>query len=314
MTRGFLSLFTMRPNHCWTVLHVSMLMGLILTLNSEGEESNCEVEIRVHRHTVYNVFHGQDLTVTCPVAFCNSSPPTVSWYKMEKTDILVSLNSSSHIKVEWEDLGHLGGQSLLIFQKIHRSDSGVYQCRTERQVSHNINVSVNAIGDPDNTTMKNEISTTSFTPKPSENLWLYVYSGAGIVVFVIIVIVISIITMRGCKGKSKKEPENQYAAIPMVEHASRPPPQRGSPSGPPSRRSTQRKTPPSQPHELTSPRDNKYVYAKTTEDRQRQRNAVTEEDSSIVYAALNHQLPAGATARPQRPQEECSEYAAIRVS
>lgn len=73
------------------------------------------------------------------------------------------------------------------------------------------------------------------------------------------------------------------------------------------------KTLPSKPNEVTLPRDNGGLYGKINEDRKRKKNAV-EEGSSVVYAALNHQLPpAGAAARSRRPQE-FSEYAAIRLT
>lgn len=101
-------------------------------------------------------------------------------------------------------------------------------------------------------------------------------------------------------------------AIPMVEQPFQQSP-RGSPSVPPSRQSTRRKTPPAQPNELPLPRDSEHVYGQIQEDRERQRKTAEEEGSSVVYAALNHQLPARAAARPRRPQEESSEYAAIRV-
>ncbi len=60
-------------------------------------------------------------------------------------------------------------------------------------------------------------------------------------------------------------------------------------------------------------RDNEELYSQIKEDRERQRNVQDEEIGSLVYAALNHQVPAVAAARPLRPQEECSEYAVIRV-
>ncbi|KAA8579785.1 hypothetical protein FQN60_006878 [Etheostoma spectabile] len=170
--------------------------------------------------------------------------------------------------------------SYLIFQKILRNDSG----------------------DGESNGTRNDPKTKTLYPGHGENLWVYMYFAAGIVPFVIIVIILSVLSMRGCKGKPKKElqTENQYMAIPMVEqpfpHASPQPSPRGTPSAPPSRRSTRKTTPPSQPHELPTPRDNE------------------EEGSSVVYAALNHQLPAGAAARPpRRRQQETSEYAAIRV-
>ncbi|KAK1876687.1 E3 ubiquitin-protein transferase RMND5B [Dissostichus eleginoides] len=147
-------------------------------------------------------------------------------------------------------------------------------------------------------TLNGDGSTNS---EPTVDSWMYMYFAAGIVSFIIIVIIISVVSMRGCKGKSKKETsrENQYMAIPMVEqplhHGRLQPSPRESLSAPPCRRPLRTKTPPLQPNELPLPRDND-----------------PEKGSSIVYAALNHQLPARA-ARPLRPTEEQSEYAAIRV-
>ncbi|XP_078099639.1 B- and T-lymphocyte attenuator-like [Sander vitreus] len=302
MTGGFLSVPIMRPYHRWTILHVSILAGLLLILNADSNDSTCDIEIRVHRGMVHEALPGEDLRINCPVAFCNNSPPTVSWYKYETAiaSVPVDVSSSSHIKTEWTLLKPLEGISYLIFQKILRNDSGEYRCRTGGGVSHSINVSVDGYGERNVT--RNDTKGSFLDPEPREDLWMYMYFAAGIVSFVIIVIILSVVSMRGCTGKPKKElqTENQYMAIPMVEqpfpHASIQLSPRGTPSAPPSRRSTRRITSPSQPNELPTARDNE------------------EEGSSIVYAALNHQLPAGAAARPpQRRQEETSEYAAIRV-
>ncbi|XP_038576254.1 B- and T-lymphocyte attenuator-like [Micropterus salmoides] len=318
MTGGFLTVPIMRPKHCWTVLHVSILAALLLTLNADNEDSNCEVQIKVRRNTVYEAFLGNILRINCTVGFCNSSPPTVSWFKHEKTSVPVNVSSSSHIKTEWKALKHLEGVSYLVFQNIHSNDSGVYYCQSGLMVGHIINVSVHVRDDEHtNVTKKNDTNVPTADSDPTENLWMYVYTATGIVAFVIIVIIISVASMRGCKGKSKKEmqTENQYMAIPMVEqplpHASLQPSPRGSPSAPPSRRSTRRE----QPLQLNEPlpRDSERLYSKIKGDRDRKRNTVEEEENSVVYAALNHQLPVGVAARPRRPQEEFSEYAAIRV-
>ncbi|XP_075950884.1 B- and T-lymphocyte attenuator-like isoform X2 [Anarhichas minor] len=310
----------MRPNHRWTVLHVFILAGMLLTLKADGEESDCEVEVKVDRNTVYEAVLGEDLRINCTVEFCSGSPPTVSWYKRETTNVPVNVSSSSHIKTEWKLLKQLEGRSFLIFQKVRRNDSGAYQCQGGGSLSHYINVSVHGDGGGTNVT-KNNGTRITLEQEPSEDLWLYMYFAAGIVAFVIIVIIISVVSMRGCKGKSKSKKEtqtdNQYIAIPMVEqpflHNSPQPLPRGIPFAPPCRRSTRRKTPPSQPNEPPLPKDNEHVYGKTRGDRERRGVAVQEAGGSLVYAALNHQLPAAAAARPRRPREETSEYAAIRV-
>ncbi|XP_074483789.1 uncharacterized protein LOC141763207 isoform X4 [Sebastes fasciatus] len=313
MTGRFLRVPIMRPHRCWAVLQVSILAGLLLTLNADDKESDCEVVLKVHRNTTYGALLGEDLKIDCTVAFCNNSPPTVTWYKVNTTFVPVNVSSSSHIKTEWELLKKLEGRSILIFQKLLRSDSGVYQCGDGGSVSHNINVNVHDDGKRTNVTQEN--NTTVDSEPTVVDLWKYMYVAPGIVAFVIIVIIISVVSMRGCKGKPKKvtTTENQYMAIPMAEQPFRQPSPRGSPSAPPSRRSTRRETPPSQPDEPPLPRGNEIVYGKVKEKRGRRGNAAADEGGSVVYAALNHQLPAVAAARPRRPQEETSEYAAIRV-
>ncbi|XP_069020319.1 B- and T-lymphocyte attenuator-like isoform X2 [Embiotoca jacksoni] len=295
MTGGFRRVSIMRADHRWTVLHVSILM-LLLTVNVDSEETDgkdCSTAIKVRRNTVYNALLGQELRIHCPVSFCNNSPPTVSWLKQNRNSSAVI--SDSHIKTQLNMINSLEGESFLIFQTILRNDSGKYLCQSGNSVSHLITVSVYVS-----------------EPKLSEDFWMYVYSAAGIFMFVIIVIIISVISMRGCKGKSKKETdaENQYIEIPMVEqpfpHMSHQPPPRGSQP-----RSTKRKMPSRQPNELRLSGDHEQRCGQT--DREGQRNTVQEESTCLVYAALNHQLPARAAARPLRPEEESSEYAAIRV-
>ncbi|XP_034072878.1 uncharacterized protein LOC117546674 isoform X2 [Gymnodraco acuticeps] len=294
----------MRPNLCCTILHVCIWAELLLTLNADDE---CYIETRVHENTSYKAVVGERLEIKCGVAICGEAPPTVDWFKLlwferEQTDVPVNVSSSSHINTQWELINKSEGISFLVFPKIRLNDSGVYQCKSGGSSSHYIYVFVNG-------------STHS---EPKVDSWMYLYFAAGIVPFIIIVIIISVVSMRGCKGKSKKETssENQYMAIPMVEqplhHGRLQPSPRGSPSASPCRRSLWTKTPPLQPNELPLPRDNYPVYRMITRDRERQRNTAEEEGSSIVYAALNHQLPARA-ARPPRPTEEQSEYAAIHV-
>ncbi|XP_063323693.2 B- and T-lymphocyte attenuator-like [Pelmatolapia mariae] len=324
----------MRPNRCWTILHVPILVGLLLTLNAQSVsfttrtknqssntkgDSDCSTEIRVRRNTVYNASVGQQLWIHCPVFFCNDSPPTVSWFKVEATDVPVNVSSDSHIKTEWKHLKDSAGIFYLIFQNILRSDSGQYKCQGGGSVSHFITVSVYDHVEITTVTQNNVRASATSAPDNTENLLLYVYSAAGIATFVIIVIIISVISMRGCKGKPKKDSqaENQYMEIPMVERPlpqpSLEPSQRGSPSAAPSRRSTKRKTPPRQPNELRLSRENEQAYGLSHVGRERQRNTVEEESGSVVYAALNHELPQRVN-RPRMEVEETSEYAAIRLA
>ncbi|XP_060888613.1 B- and T-lymphocyte attenuator-like isoform X2 [Labrus mixtus] len=294
----------MRPNTCWTRLHVSVLAVLLLILEADSTDE-CEVQIKVRSKTKYEALLGEELKIECPVTFCNDSPPEVSWVKLEETGDPVNIIRGSLFGSEWKTITPLKGISVLIIQNFVRNDSGIYRCKSGSSVGHNINVYLN-----DGTFTDAEFP---------EDLWMYMYTAAGIVAFVLFVIIVSVASMRGCKGKAKNErrEDNQYMAIPMAEqpfpnpHIQ--PSPRGSPSLPLPQRSMRRKTPPPQPIEPPPPRDIECVYSKVNVDRDQQRNTLEENGSSVVYAALNHQLPARPVARPRRQKEECSEYAAIRV-
>ncbi|XP_039858397.1 B- and T-lymphocyte attenuator-like isoform X2 [Simochromis diagramma] len=316
MTGAFLSI--MRANRCWTILHVSILVGLLLTLNAQSD-SDCSTEIRVRRNTVYNASVGQQLWINCTVFFCNDSPTTVTWYKVEEAIVPINVSGDSHIKTEWKPLNESVWIFYLTFQNILRNDSGQYQCQGGGSMGHAITVNVYDHAEITTVTQNNVRVRTTSAPENTKTLLLYVYSAAGIATFVIIVIIISVISMRGCKGKPKKDSqaENQYMQIPMVERPlpqpSLEPSQRGSPYAAPSRRSTKRKTPPRQPNEFRLSRDNEQAYGPSHVGRERQRNTVEEESGSVVYAALNHELPQRVN-RPRMEVEETSEYAAIRLA
>nr|XP_020512471.1 B- and T-lymphocyte attenuator isoform X1 [Labrus bergylta] len=305
----------MRPNTCWTRLHVSVLAVLLLILEADSTDE-CEVQIKVRSKTKYKALLGEELKIDCPVTFCDDTPPEISWFKLEETGDPINISGRSRFRSEWKTLKHLEGVSVLIIQNFVRNDSGIYRCKGGSNVGHKINVYLNESSEPNNSTQKKDINGTH---TDAEHLWMYVYTAAGIVAFVLFVILVSLASMRGCKGKAKSEriEDNHYMAIPMVEQPfpnprTQPSP-RGSPSLPLPQRSMRRKKPLPQPIEPPSPRDNECVYSKVKVDRDQQRNTLEENGGSVVYAALNHQLPARPVARPRRQKEECSEYAAIRV-
>ncbi|XP_029927292.1 uncharacterized protein LOC115373150 isoform X2 [Myripristis murdjan] len=316
MRGGFPSTSTMRPGPCRTVLQVTVLAVLLLVLGADSQDLSCQEALKVRRGTVRNVSLGKELQLSCPFVFCNGTPPEISWLKLEE-DIPISISSTSTTKTLTKE-GNPEGISYLIFQRIHRNDSGLYQCKLGADVSHYINVSV-----------------IDSTPSPDADfmaeLWPYVYPAAGIVAFVIIVIIVSVVVMRGCRGKSKKEKENenQYMAIPMFEHstpASIPPPTRGSPisqhalpsrgaeriyDNAPCQRPAQTSAPSLGANQPAASGHTEHVYSMSKRKREKKKKAEEEEENPVVYAALNHQ-PA-AHPPPRRPREEYSEYAAIRV-
>ncbi|XP_076736340.1 B- and T-lymphocyte attenuator [Maylandia zebra] len=175
--------------------------------------------MRVRRNTVYNASAGQQLWINCQVFFCNDSPTTVTWYKVEEAIVPVNVSGDSHIKTEWKPLNKSAGIFYLMFQNILRHDSGQYQCQGGGSMGHPITVNVYDHAEITTITQNNLTVSTTSVPDNTEILLLYVYSAAGITTFVIIVIIISVISMRGCKGKPKKDSqvENQQMEIPMVD-------------------------------------------------------------------------------------------------
>ncbi|XP_075994507.1 B- and T-lymphocyte attenuator-like [Genypterus blacodes] len=329
---GFPTPSTMRPKGSWAALHVSLVAALLLTSNADSQDSDCVPEVNVRRHTVHQALTGERFMINCSVTFCKNStkpPPQEIWYKQETEFTPIDFNNAPHITAEWIPHQELGWISLLIFDTVIRNDSGLYQCGFEGQVSHAINVTVDDV-EPSVVPQRNETKPTLNQDPDHMPLLLYVYPAAGILVFVIIVIVVSVAAMQGCKGKPKNDrPKTEYqcVSIPMVEQPAprgdlQPPP-RGSPSRdseiiytkPLTRGSRRKKAPPSRESETAAAGEGACVNSKTKEDKQRRRKVKEEEGGSlVVYAALNHQVPQGAAARPRRLQEESSEYAAIRFS
>ncbi|XP_028325568.1 B- and T-lymphocyte attenuator isoform X5 [Gouania willdenowi] len=106
-------------------------------------------------------------------------------------------------------------------------------------------------------------------------------------------------------GRSKKEnkTENQYICMEERTFTHRTP--KGSPSVTPS---TQKKT-------TLMPPKREIVSTHKAQMREENMTQKEEEGASIVYAAINHQLPSTAAGpRRQTPQEEPTLYAALRVA
>ncbi|XP_013883160.1 B- and T-lymphocyte attenuator [Austrofundulus limnaeus] len=305
----------MRPNSCWTLLDFCVLARLFLSLKADSKE--CTPGVMVRRQTVYTVHPGEELRVECPVEFCSSSPPAVYWVKNKENLDWFNITFNSHIKTEWKTLKQNYGVSYLIFQNFLKSDSGRYQCKSEGSISHTIFINTTDHY-TNNETSKEKTNDSTDTEQPADSIIIYVYCAAGTASFIIIVIVVSVVSMRGCKRKPNPETkaDNQYMEIPMAERpathtSSLQASPRGSPSLMPSRRSSERKTP-GHLNELMSA-NNEHLYAQRQQSRHRERNTAPSEDgSSVVYAALNHEAPPRTAARLQI-MEEKTEYAAIRL-
>nr|XP_046238093.1 B- and T-lymphocyte attenuator-like [Scatophagus argus] len=179
----------MRFKGCLTALHVSVLAALLLllTLEADGEDSGCEMEIRVRRGTVYKAFAGEHFSINCMVDFCNNSPPTVSWHKREDSDPVDV--SSGHFKTKWTNLSGSEGIFSLFFQGVLESDSGEYYCRGGGSVSHYINVTVYVKWEHTSSTPRT-VTSDDVLPQTNniqEVFWSYVHRLVGVIAFAIIV-------------------------------------------------------------------------------------------------------------------------------
>ncbi|XP_031669146.1 uncharacterized protein LOC116352765 isoform X1 [Oncorhynchus kisutch] len=341
----------MGPRDClsWTSLPLSILAVLLFHRDANGQGSDCFPEIRVTRNTVWRASTGKQLKMNCSVFCSNSPPPPSLWCKVDESNNCNTVNTTTLIQKQLTNLTNTTWISFLTFKNISRGDAGLYRCKLHTAVGHSINVIVSErIEDTTDLYQNNETnSTVSQSDSFLEWVWPYVYSSAGIMVFVIVVITISMLSMHGCKGacparKSRNEDqtENQYMAIPMTQQAfPRPNPQshhRGSIRSHQSQDRLQARPQAQAQAQPTPPPDCIYDNAPARGPRrthpapgQAAANQVAvpvdtdntysngkekEEESDIMYAALNHQVKPRAAARPAQPQVEGSEYAAIRVS
>ncbi|CAJ1087554.1 B- and T-lymphocyte attenuator-like [Xyrichtys novacula] len=195
----------MKPKYLSFTLYMLVLAAGPLTLEADGKDE-CEFYI-VRRNIKYEAFLGEDLRISCTVKFCDDSPPTVSWFKLERNyenDVFILISDSSHrLKTEWQTLKHLEGVSSLIFQNIVTNDSGVYRCESEGQVGRNIKV--NVTGTP------NSEDEETFMP--------FIFYVVGIMGSLIIVMAIYAASKSTCKGDSRNTPDPDHQpshhALPM---------------------------------------------------------------------------------------------------
>lgn len=226
------------------------------------------------------------------------------------------------------------GTSLLEFKDLTTNDTGQYRCKYKTATSHTITVTVSERAENSTDVYKKNIMTTS-APGPNYNPFdgylLYIYLAVGVSLTVVVVITISILVIQG-RTKKAAQTDTRYMDIPMSQQALPHPnitPQphpnpRESPrshqpqltlnpeciyDNAPARRPTRshRAPTPAAASQGTAAEDGEGYYSN------RKAGKREEEEGGLLYAALNQQLLSGASARPPRPQVECSEYAAIRL-
>lgn len=133
------------PHHCIIFARQSPSTRLS-SLNSlfAGEDLECEAEIKVILDTGYHASVGESLPIDCPVKYCDTLTPKVSWYKLEETSnslVLITVSRSCCINTELKPWNYLEWISHLI-KNVIQSDAGVYRCKTASNTSHNINLYV----------------------------------------------------------------------------------------------------------------------------------------------------------------------------
>ncbi|XP_038130427.1 B- and T-lymphocyte attenuator-like [Cyprinodon tularosa] len=175
----------MISNSFKVLLIVLMSSALLVTLDAGGKD--CTTELPVPQNTNYEAIIGQKLWIECPVVFCSNTPPTVYWYKIEEKHVRLAANNRSHIKIGWEQKKPLEGVLYLFFEKILRSHSGGYRCRSGSSLSHLIKITVIECGD-----------------EPQDVVWLYMYRVFGFGGVFITVISICVVSKTMLKGRCRK--------------------------------------------------------------------------------------------------------------
>ncbi|KAK0133377.1 B- and T-lymphocyte attenuator [Merluccius polli] len=235
---------------------------------------NCTEVIQVQRNQFFPTHVGQPLEIRCPVRFCPNKMPHVLWNKY--TSQSDKAKSPPVYETRWVNQTESSGVSNLVFRHLLLNDSGEYRCETNYTKSHFINITV---------------TDTSAERSSLDMLLPYLYAGTGIFVCVVVVIILSVLSMQWC-------PE-----IPMTNHPSaHSNPGQVSPSETPLG-SSPAHHPAQKPSSANQTSQNGHLYSNSQEEE--------EEEHSVWYAALNHELLSVATDL-HVDHEQATEYAAIR--
>ncbi|XP_041740777.1 B- and T-lymphocyte attenuator-like [Coregonus clupeaformis] len=303
--------------------HILLVLCLLFLVCIHGNaQGPCEIEVPIKRNTVWNAVPQKRLTINCPVKHCGETL-RVTWCKFEDANCK-QIHETEQVKIGWKPFDRWSEDRIafLDFKNISINDNGSYRCgmagHKSSIISHAINVSVS----DSNLKMT---STTDHNTNDSPNAKLdekylswkpYVYICVGIVLLVVMVTAISFLCLYGCKG-STRSTNNR-----IMEQA--------EPC--PDLSSCSKGTFPSSPSTPNPAQSNNFYnngpYGKSLNRESPHSLLVTngalpssdltaggQGSNYLVYAALNHQTPRGSPKPPHipTPQDECSEYAAIRV-
>ncbi|KAL2081055.1 hypothetical protein ACEWY4_022908 [Coilia grayii] len=130
------------------------LLGLLLILcqyTGAQDDSVCDAQILVRRHTVLQTSPMKPLMLSCTIRWSGcDAEPTVTWCKLLSSGNCVNVNASPGGLIRQENVLKEKDQliSHLIFQHVAKHDDGLYRCEIsglEEIVSHAINVSVSDV-------------------------------------------------------------------------------------------------------------------------------------------------------------------------
>ncbi|XP_056416897.1 uncharacterized protein LOC130358105 isoform X2 [Hyla sarda] len=257
---------------------LSLAMSLV-----EGDSSSCTPKIDMAGQQNIGTPLGQYLILKCQVRLCRAGLPNVTWCKISG-DQCDSVRSGEGIHSAMEEQGEGRAVYVLEFVSIQMNDTGYYQCKaiTEDKmqivgstvqvvISENVVENVTAVNNTktDNTTG----STDTF---PIFKWLLYIIPSMGGVCILIIIVSLVIYCQKHLKAKqssSHQEPapteELQFVAVP------------GSPK---CKIEGGTQIPMDTYSNIEVTYDNAHLGHKPTT----QKDSVTEEEDSIVYADLNY--------------------------
>ncbi|XP_054649104.1 B- and T-lymphocyte attenuator-like isoform X2 [Dunckerocampus dactyliophorus] len=267
--------------------------------NTVHDGDDCALQIFVPQKTSLEAPVGEHLQIACTIrSTCCKEFEKVSWHKAEN-NTFVPVTSDSHMNTILEHISSSEKMLRLHFTRIQISHAGLYRCQSGFSMGHLISVSVHDNPPMTNSSFRNE------TSPAGEAQWMLVASAVGTVAFVVIVICVSVLSVRKGHTKGRTQLEDQDISMEMEnQHTGVNPLARPTASDPP----TPKETPPSR-----LLRGGSYVSSWLSRGNEDPNRRTEDEDNSVVYAALDHRLPPGRAARPRRPKEESSEYAAILV-
>ncbi|XP_028847254.1 B- and T-lymphocyte attenuator-like [Denticeps clupeoides] len=275
-----------------------LLLGLwsfCLYTDAQVIGSPCYPEVQVKRNTVWRGQLTKPLKINCTVKYCEATPPLM-WCKYKTPYDCIPINQTDNIYMWPERQGH----DLIYFLEIKRisiEDDGTYGCKIQSLAQgHFINISVlNDIKDTESTN-----STTEFSSPINGYDWpLYLYICSGIIVLVFTLTLASFLSLSGCKWSRREEltEQVQFVSTKMITQM---------PTGPSclSKRCDKKKTQKTSLHCEEQLAKMRCSFNKTL--------AVVNEDSQVVYAALDH-LGLRDDGRSVS-QQVVSDYASIRLS